>query len=202
MGRVTTFSTSWLPGPLRRLLGEPVPEELRARLADDEHVLAAAPVERGGHVAVTALGLWVPDGAPTSGKGDTAGPGARRIGWHLISKAVWREGALSVTEAEVTGHAGDAVLLADHRPVRYRLPKPGKLPHLVRERVESSIRSRHHKELPGGGVWFVVRKLPGGDGSVLQARPDPGTDPETVRAIAEEAAAKLATGPESETGAG
>ncbi len=40
----------------------------------------------------------------------------------------------------------------------------------------------------------MVRKLPGTDGAVLQVRPDPGTDPEVVRGIAEEAAAKLANG--------
>ncbi|WP_048876559.1 hypothetical protein [Saccharomonospora saliphila] len=172
------------PGFLGRLFGPPVPEPVRSELAADEHVVAHAPVETGGHVAVTALGLWVPDG----------GASVRRIGWHLVSKAVWREGALTVTEAEVTGYAGDAVLLADRTPVRHALPKPGRIPHLVRLRVESSIRSRYHKDLPGGGAWFVVRKLPGTDGVVLQVRPDPGTDTDVVSDIAEQAAAKLADG--------
>lgn len=166
---------------LRRLLGKDVPGEIAPLLAADEHVLGAAPVESGGHVAVTALGLWVPGGGEP-----------RRVGWHLISKAVWGGDTLAVTEAGVTGHAGRAVLLADRAPVRYVLPRPGRVPHLVRQRVEGSIRSRYHKELTGGGAWFVVRKVPGGDGVELQVRPQAGTDPEVVASIAEEAAEQLA----------
>ncbi|WP_199435118.1 hypothetical protein [Qaidamihabitans albus] len=169
---------SWLS----RLFGEQVPEEIRGGLAEGEHVLASGAVATGGHVAVTALGLWVPEGA-----------GARRIGWHLISKAVWSGDTLAVTEAQVTAHAGKAVLLADRAPVRYVLPKPGRIPVMVRRRVEGSIRSRHRKDLPGeGGAWFVARKLPGTDGVVLQVRPDPGTDTGPLAAIAEEAAEQLA----------
>jgi DNA mismatch repair protein MutH len=37
----------------------------------------------------------------------------------------------------------------------------------------------------------VQRKIPGRDGSVLQVRPDPGTDVALVEAIAEQVAAKL-----------
>ncbi|PXY27661.1 hypothetical protein [Prauserella muralis] len=170
---------SWL----RRLFGEPVPDELRGALAENEHVLAAAAVGTGGHVAVTALGLWLP-----------GSEGPRRVGWHLISKAVWQGDALTVTEAEETGYAGRAVLLADRPPARYVLARPGKLPHLVRQRVEGAIRSRYRKDLASGGAWFVVRKVPGTDGSVLQVRPDPGTDLDVVAEIAEEAARKLAGG--------
>ena len=39
----------------------------------------------GGHLVLTQLGLWVPEGAE-----------ARRIGWHLVSKATWKSGALAV----------------------------------------------------------------------------------------------------------
>lgn len=165
---------------LRRLFGEPLPEELRQELDPDEHVLAVGPVGAGGTMAVTSLGLWVPENA-----------GMRRIGWDLISKAVWRGDALTVTEAEVTGYAGNAVLLADSDPVRHVLPKPARIPHLVRQRVEGSIRSRYHRELPGGGAWFVIRRVPGTNGVVLQVRPEPGTDPEVVAEIAEETADKL-----------
>ncbi|EHY91081.1 hypothetical protein ACWGRK_09250 [Saccharomonospora azurea] len=164
----------------RRIFGPAVPDEVRERLAADEHVLAAADSGTGGHVAVSALGLWVP-----------GGDGPRRIGWDLISKAVWSGDALVVTEAEVAERAGEAVVLRDLPPVRHVLSKPGRIPYLVRQRVESSIRSRYRKELPGGGAWFVVRKLPGTDGVVLQVRPDPGTEPDVVRDIAREAAAKL-----------
>ncbi|WP_298179428.1 hypothetical protein [Saccharomonospora sp.] len=167
----------------RKIFGQDVPDVVRAKLADEEHVFATAATGTGGHVAVTALGLWVPDGESV-----------RRIGWDVISKAVWKGDALTVTEAEVTERAGDAVVLRDLPPTRHVLPKPGKVPYLVRQRVESSIRSRYRKELPGGGAWFVVRKLPGADGVVLQVRPDPGTEPDVVRDIAREAAATFTAG--------
>lgn len=168
-------------GLLRRIFGQDVPDVVRQRLADGEHVLATAATGTGGYVAVTALGLWVPDEQ-----------GVRRIGWDVISKAVWRGDVLTVIEAEVVERAGEAQVLRDLPPIRHVLPKPGKIPYLVRQRVESSIRSRYRKELPGGGAWFVVRKLPGTDGSVLQVRPDPGTEPDVVRDIAREAAATFA----------
>lgn len=171
---------------LNRIFGPSAPEAVRARLADDEHVLAVAETGTGGHLAVTALGLWVPDGADADD--------ARRIGWDAVSKAVWGGDALTVTEAEVTEWAGKAALLRDLPAARYVLPRPGKVPYLVRQRVEGSIRSRYHKEFPDGGAWFVVRKTPGTDGVELQVRPDPGTDLEVVRDIAEEAATRLATG--------
>ncbi|MEU6643392.1 hypothetical protein ABZ863_12670 [Saccharomonospora sp. NPDC046836] len=170
---------SWL----RRIFGEPLPEELRGVLAEDEHVLGAAATSTGGHVAVTALGLWLPEAA-----------GARRVGWHLISKAVWQGDTLTVTEAEEEGYAGRAVVLADRPPVRYVLPRPGKVPLLVRQRVEDAIRARYRKDLPEGGAWFLIRKVPGTDGVVLQVRPDPGADRELVASMAEEAADKLAGG--------
>ncbi|WP_167172621.1 hypothetical protein [Saccharomonospora amisosensis] len=172
-------------GWLRRVLGERLPEELGTRLAADEHVLAWTRVGTGGYLAVTALGLWVPDGG-----------GQRRIGWDLVSKAVWRGDALTVTEAEVTGQAGRALVLADREPARLVLPRPGRIPHLVRQRVEGSIRSRYRKELPGGGAWFVLRKVPGADGVVLQVRPDPGAEVTALADMAQEAAEKLAGGPQ------
>ncbi|HJQ47253.1 MAG TPA: hypothetical protein VJ870_13195 [Amycolatopsis sp.] len=164
-------------GWLRRLLGNQVPEGFAGTLAHAENALASAEVAYGWHLVVTELGLWLPEG--------------RRVGWHLISKAVWREGILTVVESEEVGTAGAAVLLADREPVRYALPRPGKVPAMVRQHVDASIRGRHRQELTGGGVWFVQRKIPGQDGSVLQARPDSGVDPATVAAIAREAAQAL-----------
>ncbi|SFB28520.1 hypothetical protein SAMN05216266_107243 [Amycolatopsis marina] len=165
---------------IRRLLGGGVPEVLTEAMDREEHVVGHAATADGGYVAVTHLGLWVPDGG-----------GVRRIGWHLISKAAWAAGTLTVTEAEESGRAGAAVLLTDRSPVRFELERPGTLPKLIRQRVDGSIRSRYHKELAGGGAWFVVRKVPGRDGVVLQVRADPGTDPEVVTAIAREAAAGM-----------
>ncbi|GAA1951028.1 hypothetical protein [Amycolatopsis minnesotensis] len=168
-------------GWLRRLMGDPLPDGFPGALDADEHALAAAAVTGGGHAVVTALGLWVPSES-----------GARRIGWHLISKAAWTADLLAVTEADETGTAGDAVLLTDREPLRLSLPSPGKVPLMIRQRVDGSIRSRHRQELDGGGVWFVQRKVPGRDGVVLQVRADPGVDATLVEEIARDASAKLA----------
>jgi hypothetical protein len=158
---------------LRRLLGrEDVPAEVEGRLAADERVLAVAELGGGGHLVVTSRGLWLP-----------SDDGVRLVGWHLVSKASWQAGALTVIEAQETETIGGAVLLADLPPRRLRLVDPGRVPETVHARVEASIRSRHHRDLPGGGAWFVQRKVPGHDGVVLQARPDPGTDPAVVRQI-------------------
>jgi hypothetical protein len=164
---------------LARLLGDRLPEGFAGELEPEEHVVAHADSPSGPLVA-TPLGLW----APTE-------EGARRIGWHQIGKATWRDGTLSIVEVEETGRAGRARLIADRRAARFPLDRPGKLPKAVRERVDQSIRSRHHKELPGGGAWFVQRKVPGVAGSVLQVRVEPGTDRDLVADIAREAAEQL-----------
>ncbi|HKS45992.1 MAG TPA: hypothetical protein VJT49_12950 [Amycolatopsis sp.] len=165
-------------GWLRQLFGDPLPDGFPGSLEPGENALAAAEVAGGGHVVVTELGLWL--------------PGGRRVGWHLISKVTWADGTLTVVEAEELGAVGNAVLITDGAPVRLGLPRPGKVPWMVRRRVDGSIRARHRQELSGGGVWFVQRKIPGQDGVVLQARADPGVDREVAAAIAREAAEKLA----------
>lgn len=166
---------------LRRLLGGPeLPPGLRTHLDPDEHVIASAAVTGGGHVVATSLGLWM--------------EGPRRIGWHQVSKATWGNGAIALVEARVVDDLGGAVVIEDLPVVRLRLAEPGRVPHAVHERVEASIRSRHHRELPGGGAWFVQRKVPGRDGVVLQVRPDPGTDLAAARQVAADAAAKLGFG--------
>ncbi len=165
---------------LRRLFGSGVPEGFPGTLESDENVLGSAPVIGGGHLVATSQGLWLP-----------AEDGARRVGWHLISKATWSGGVLTIIESVEEGNAGDAVLLADQPARRYVLAEPGAVPRVVQARVTGSIRNRHHHDLPGGGAWFVQRQVPGGGGVVLQVRPDPGTDAALVEAIAEQAAAKL-----------
>ncbi|WP_018683109.1 hypothetical protein [Actinokineospora enzanensis] len=171
-----------MTGLLGRLLGG-LPKGFAGRLDRDEGVAAWAEVDGGGHLVATSLGLWVPDGA-----------GARRIGWHLVSKAAWDGGGFVITEADEVDRAGDAVVLADRSPVRFAVVRPGRLPVAVHRRVTGSIRTRYHRELPGGGAWFVQRKVPGQDGTVLQVRPDPGTDAGIARAIAEDVAAKIDKG--------
>lgn len=166
---------------LRRLLGGGVPAGAVGALAADEHVIAVAELDGGGHLVVTSLGLWLP------------GPdGPRRLGWHLVSRASWASGVLSVVEArEGAVVAAGVVLLVDLPEQRLRLADPGRVPEAVHARVTGSIRSRHHRDLPGGGAWFVQRKVPGRDGTVLQVRPDPGTDPESVARLAAEVARQL-----------
>ena len=117
-------------------------------------MLAAATSADGAPVVVTSHGLWLPepDGA------------TRRVGWHLVSKATWQQGTLTVIEADELDVVEGAVLIADRPPRRLRLADPGRVPETVHARVEGSIRSRHHRALPGGGAWFVQRKVPGRDG--------------------------------------
>jgi hypothetical protein len=170
---------SALRDALRRLLrGDGLPDGFPGRLEPEERVLATASTADGGHLVVTSWGLWIPDG-----------DGVRRVGWHLVSRASWRNGALALVEADEVEEiaAGDgprAVLLADRPARRFRLTEPDRVPEVVHARVEGSFRSRHHRDLPGGGAWFVQRKIAGRDGTVLQVRPDPGTDPALVAALA------------------
>jgi hypothetical protein len=160
-----------------RITGRDVPEDFDGKLDDGEYVLASSPVKSGGHLVATSHGLWL--------------PGSRRVGWHLVSKATWGSGALVLIEAIEATQAGDAVVLSDLPPVKFVLTGAGKLPDIVHARVTKSISSRHRQELPGGGAWFVQRKVPGQDGVTLQVRPDPGTDEAAVHRVAAEVAAKL-----------
>jgi hypothetical protein len=169
-----------MTGLLRKLFGGGVPDGFAGTLEPDENVVSSATLRDGGPLVATSLGLWVP-----------GEDGPRRVGWHLVSKVTWGDGVLELIEAAETGTAGEAVLLADQRPVRFVVEHPGKLPDVVHARVNGSIRSRHRRELPGGGAWFVQRKVPGRDGIVLQVRPDRGTDDEAVRRLATEVAEKI-----------
>jgi hypothetical protein len=172
--------TSWLRRFADRLSGTAeLPEEFTGSLVADEDVLAVARGEEGPLVA-THLGLWVPEQ-------DTS----RRIGWHLVSKATWNNGVLSLIEAQERGSAGSAVLLRDLPARRFQLTAPARVPEVVHARVTGSIRSSHHRALPGGGAWFVQRKIPGEDGIVLQVRADQGTDEASLTEFAGEIAARL-----------
>jgi hypothetical protein len=177
---------------LQRLLGrEGAPAGSVGTLHPDEHVLASAALTGGGHLVATSHGLWFPDGeAP------------RFVGWHLVSKAAWQGGAIVLVEAVEQESLEGVVILADRPPRRLALAAAGRVPKVVHERVTGSIRSRHHRDLPGradepavgatsGGAWFVQRKIAGRDGFVLQVRPDPGTDPALVRRFAAEVGKQL-----------
>jgi hypothetical protein len=189
-------------GRLRRwLAGDPLPDGFTGALGADERVLAVARTPDGTALVVTSWGIWLPDGPPppqgTAGPGSVGQPAVRRVGWHLVSKATWGNGTLSVVEAEESGTVDGAVLLTDRPVRRFRLPDPGRLPEVVHARVEGAVLTRHHRELPGGGAWFVQRRVPGRDGAVLQVRPDAGTDPALVARLAADVARQLGptTGP-------
>ncbi|GGP42111.1 hypothetical protein [Saccharothrix coeruleofusca] len=153
---------------LRRLFGSGAPEGFTGALEPAEHVVASA-ATRDGWLVATSLGLWLPGARP------------RRLGWHLISKATWSGGALSVVEAVEDGAVGEVVVLRDLPPRRFALEEPGKLPEAVHKRVTGAIRSRHRHESPG--AWFLRRRVPGRDGLVVQVRPDEGEDVERVKEI-------------------
>jgi hypothetical protein len=163
---------SWLDRLLRR---RALPEWVV--LEPDELVVAVADVAGGGQVVATSRGLWLPD--------------ARRLRWHLISKATWAGGALGITAVRELETVSGAVLIADEVPRRLRLATPGRVPETVHRRVTGSIKTRHHRDLPGGGAWFVQRTVAGRDGVVLQVRADPGTDIDVVRQVAGEVGRRL-----------
>lgn len=151
-----------------RLRRDRPPAAALAVLAPGERVASWADTESGEVVLVTARGVWWPDT-----------PGLRLIGWQYISKAVWRDGALTVTEAEV-----DDGIIRDRPPESVRLAVPRDLPPAVRKRVQLNVVSTELVPIAAGGAArFVGRHLPGEDGVVWWARLEPGTpDVPEVRA--------------------
>ena len=160
---------------LRRIIDRhDLPAGFAGTFDHGERVVAVAELAGAGHLVLTQFGVWVPEGEQV-----------RRVGWHLVSKAVWDRSSLLLTEAVTTGTAGEAVLLSDLPPRRFTLTEPSRVPEEVRERVTRSIRVSQYLELPGGGAWFVQRRVPGRDGVVLQVRADPGTSADAVVQVAE-----------------
>lgn len=135
------------------------PAELVALLDRDERIVAWG---RSDEVAVAASnrGLWVPDDGTY-----------RRIGWELVDKAVWRDGVLTVIEAELV----DDLLLRDRRPRYLPLTEPRDVPPMVRRRVEASVVRSELLPISGGAARFVARRVPGRDGITWWARLEPGT---------------------------
>lgn len=170
---------SFLRRVIRRINGTNLPEGFDGSLGETEHVLASAQ-SAGRAVVVTSHGLWIPERA-----------GDRRIGWHRIAKVRWSDPELEVVEAAVCETVGGIELLEDLPPQRFPLDRAGRVPQLVQTRVERSITERQHRELPGGGAWFVQRREPGVDGVLLQVRPDEGVDRDAVRSLAEGIARRL-----------
>ena len=148
------------------------PAEALARLDRDERVVSWASTADGDAVVATPLGLWVPGGTA-------------RLPWHLVTKATWRDGILTVIAAT---DAGDGVL-TEQPPRSVGLAKPRDLPQTVRVRVERGIAFTRRYPVPGGGVRVVGRRVPGRDGISWQLVFDGGADPRDPDVRARAAAA-------------
>lgn len=157
---------------------ERAPKEMLAALGSDERLVSWALLD-GGSAGATTRGLWLP-----------SGQSYRRIGWELIDKAVWRDGVLTVTEAQLV----DDLLLRDLPPVPLALVQPRDLPPTVRRRVEASVVRSEVLPVAGGAARFVARRVPGRDGVSWWARLEPGTaDTPSVRESVRARRAQLAT---------
>jgi hypothetical protein len=135
------------------------PAEVVSQLPKHERVLSWGDVGSGGVVVATPRGLWWP-----------GIDGPRLIGWQYVDKAIWRDGRLSVIEAEVV----DDLLLVDRPPVSVELSMPRDLPAVVRKRVEANVVRSEVRGLGGGTARFVARRIPGRDGVVWWVRLEGG----------------------------
>jgi hypothetical protein len=141
------------------------PADALALLDEGERFVSWADASTDAVIVATSLGLWWP-----------FLDGARRMPWQHVDKVVWRDGVLTVTEADVV----DDLLLVDRPPVSAVLAAPRDLPPVVRKRVESNIVKSELLAVGGGAVRFVARRQPGRDGVTWWARIEPGT-PDTER---------------------
>lgn len=144
------------------------PADVVAALPDGERVVSWADLDGGGVLLATPAGLWWP-----------AHDGPRLIAWQHITKAIWRDGTLTVIEAEVF----DDLLLVDRAPVSAVITVPRDLPPVVRRRIEANVVRSEVHPVAGGAARFVARRIPGRDGVVWWARLEDGTsDSPGVRA--------------------
>lgn len=153
------------------------PPEVVALLDAEDRVLSWADVDGGAVVLASRRGLWWPEP-----------DGPRLIGWQVVDKAIWRDGSLTVIEAEVI----DDLLLVDKPARTVRVDKPRDMPPTVRKRVEANVVYSQLHEISGGSGLFVGRRVPGRDGLVWWVRLEPGTvDTPEVRQQAREIIADL-----------
>jgi hypothetical protein len=137
------------------------PPAIVTKLPSGERVVSWADLVGGGAVVASPAGLWWPS--------DEQSP--RLIGWHHITKAVWRDGCLMVVEADVV----DDLLLVDRVPVAAALEVPRDLPPVVRKRVETNVVHSELLPITGGTARFVARRVSGQDGARWWARLENGT---------------------------
>jgi hypothetical protein len=155
------------------------PAEVVAMLPRDERIVSWADTQDGSVIVATPAGLWWPEP-----------DGLRCIGWEHVDKAVWRDGVLTVTQADVV----DDLLLVDRPAVSAQLSVPRDLPPTVRKRVEANIVRSELHAVSGGAVRLVARRIPGRDGVVWWVRLEPGvSDDARVRAQVEDLVAARRT---------
>lgn len=143
-----------LAGSLRSVFGfRRLPREVRTALPVEpgERVISHAPAAGGGHVVATTVALHL--------------PGGTRLPWHLVDRASWDEAGAEVTMTDGSVHM-------------VRLPEPGTLPEVIRERVTATILASRHVPLDSrGGVRLVARRIPGHDTARWDFVFDPDLDP-------------------------
>ncbi|PZS12396.1 MAG: hypothetical protein DLM57_19045 [Pseudonocardiales bacterium] len=146
---------------------EAPPAEVLAQLPKDERVVSWGEAPSGEVVLASSRGLWWPDAQ-----------GHRLIGWEHIDKVIWRDGRLTVIEADVV----DDLLLVDREPMSLELSAPRDLPVAVRKRIEANVVRSELRAVGGGMARFVARRIPGRDGVVWWVRLEAGlADTEQVR---------------------
>jgi hypothetical protein len=151
---------------------EPV-RGLRERLGPGDRVLGWAPT-RSGHLVATLSGLWLLSSGQSS-----------QLRWEQIDRAVWGDPVLVAYPADAAGE-----------PWKTVLDSPGRVPALVRERVEASIAVNAVRRLSSGGrVRIVARRRFGEHGLAWNARferpadaRDPAARAQADAAIAEQQA--------------
>lgn len=157
-----------------------------AMIGRDDRVISWGDTADGSHVLASQRGIWWPEG-----------DGWRLIGWQFVDKAVWREGVLSVIEADVV----DETFLMDRAPVHARLAVPRDLPPTIRKRIEANVVRTLLEPVPGGSARYVGRRVPGANGLRWWARLEAGTrSDERVRAIVMDRLLELAAAWEAERG--
>lgn len=107
-------------------------------------------------------------------------PGRGPLAWIDIVRAAWDEPVLELQLAEGM--------------YRLVLEQPGRIPHVVNERVKASVVMQEHVELVAGkGVRLIARREPGGADVTWRVVFDSGLDPANpeLRAAADQALAEL-----------
>jgi hypothetical protein len=136
------------------------PAEIVSLLDPEDRVLSWADVQGGGAVLASRRGLWWPEP-----------DGPRLIGWQFVDKAIWRDGSLTVVEADVL----DELVLLDKPARTVRIQTPRDMPPTVRKRVEANVAYSQVHGWTGGAGRFVGRRVPGRDGLVWWVRFEAGT---------------------------